>query len=366
MKEILENNNICKLCNRKFNYSYHLFGRSCLENEYKLLGISKPKKVKNRELYLCNHIAKQMHLTGLNNDEKYVLAEKYLTIQYLNKIEYGDLDKQINKLLENIKKSITNTASSIISLSKAYRLYKTTIKFSERLKELEKEFNNQKENKKKEQKLLESMKFIFDIKKITNPIEYQVYYYMQYTFWEMVVVGGYFKKYKLSAVLLQNSLSLFGQIPKNVIIADDETKTKIKGNETFKQKIRNLIDKYGKGKKSFIVNTENNEDDKDINLEFNDDYDLFLSIHGATLNVNATKGEDKIWDIDIKINDTYDFTDWKDKEKTYEKLNPSTSNDEKMKALGNILNNFAVVSMKYGVLKEFQVSTEIKINSKEL
>ena len=37
-----------------------------------------------------------------------------------------------------------------------------------------------------------------------------------------------------------------------------------------------------------------------------------------------------------------------------------------MKALGKILNNFGVVSMKYGVLKEYRVSTEIMINSKEL
>lgn len=367
MKSIVESKNeTCKLCNRKFKHSYDLFGRSCLNSEYQLLKISKPKKVKNKELYLCNQIAKKLHLIGLNKEEKYILAEKYLTIQYLDKIKYGNLDKQKEEMLEEIKKKVSLTAKSIISLSRAYRLYKTTIKFSEKLKELDKELSNENRDLIKEKKFLESMKFIFDIKKISNPIEYQVYYYMQYTFWEVVVVGGYFKDMKLSAILLQNSLSLFGQTPKNIIINGDENKKRIKENEAFKQKMRNLIDKYSKGKKLFIVNEKNYIDEEDFNIEFNNDYDLYLSIHGASMDLTANKDKDNNWNLDIKITDIYDFTDWKDKDETYDKMNPSTTNDERMKAFGKILNNFGVVSMKYGVLKEYQVSTEITISSKEL
>ena len=367
MRSIFENKNkTCKLCNRKFDYSYSLFGKLCLDHEYKLLGISKPKKVKNKEMFLCNQIAKKLHLTNLNKDEKYVLTEKYLTIQYLDKIKYGNLDEQKKKILDEINGIKSITSDSIISLSKAYRLYKTTIKFNQKLKELDKELNDYNLNIIKEKKSLESMKFIFDINRISNPIEYQVYYCMQYVFWKVVVAGGYLKKMKLSAKLLQNSLSLFGQTPKNIIILEENTKKKIKENEVFKQKIKNIIEKYGQGKNSFVVNKNNYIDIEDINVEFNDDYDLYLSIHGATLDMAAKKNKDNIWDMDIKMTDTYDFTDWKNKRETYDKIENSITNSEKIKALGNILNNFGVISMKYGVLKEFQVSIEFKINSNEL
>lgn len=357
---------VCKLCNRKFKHSYDLFGRNCLNSEYKLLGIERPKGIKNKELYLCNHIARQLHMTKLNRNEKYILTEKYLTIQYLDKIKYGNLNKEKEELWKEINDKIFEKASSIISLSKAYRLYKTVTKFSDRIKEIEKSSNEKNENQINEEKFLESMQFIFDMKKISNPIEYQVYYYMQYTFWEIVVVGGYFKNMKLSAILMQNSLSLFGENPRNISITDKNTIIDIKNNDAFKEKVKAIINKYGKGKKSFVVNEQNNDDPKDINVEFNNNYDLFLAIHGAQMNIEANKIKEGIWDLDITINDTYDFTDWKNKEDTYDESVEPKTDAERIKILANILNNFGVISMKYGVLKPFKIGVEIKINSDEL
>ena len=43
---------VCKLCNRRYNYKYSMFGRGCLNTEYELLNVQKPEKIDDRELYL--------------------------------------------------------------------------------------------------------------------------------------------------------------------------------------------------------------------------------------------------------------------------------------------------------------------------
>lgn len=84
----------CKLCNRTYSYSYQLFGRGCFNTECKLLNIKIPKNEKDKEKYFCNEIAKKFNKHGLSQNKKYNLAEKYLTLEYLNRIKYGDLSKE--------------------------------------------------------------------------------------------------------------------------------------------------------------------------------------------------------------------------------------------------------------------------------
>lgn len=88
----------CKLCNRTYAYSsYQLFGRGCFNAECNLLNIKIPKNEKDKEKYFCNEIAKKFNKYGLSQNKKYNLAEKYLTLEYLNRIKYGDLSKEIIK-----------------------------------------------------------------------------------------------------------------------------------------------------------------------------------------------------------------------------------------------------------------------------
>ena len=348
----------CKLCNRTFNHQYNLFGRGCLNYEYKLLGITKPKKVKNQELYLCNEIAKRLQKRKLNREQKYELTQRYLTIQYLDKINYGNLDKEKEQLWEQIKNSPILSRVSIppITLNSAYNLYKITNKFDIRLKEFEKSSNDKKSmDDIKEKDFLNSMKFIFDLTKITMPATYNVYYAMQYAFWNIVVIGGYFTNMNLSAKLMRNSLS---SKPKDITITDKTTINQIEDNEAFKAKLKYITEKYGKGKTSFIFTERNNKED--ANIEFNNNYDLFLSIHGGTIRIKGIKDKEGHWDLDINITDTYDFTDWKNKDEIYISHNEGESDAKKLNELANILNNFGVISMKYGVLKEFEVSVNIK------
>ena len=92
------------------------------------------------------------------------------------------------------------------------------------------------------------MSFIFDLTKKSDPISYNVFYSMQYMFWQLVVAGGILVNMKLSARLLLNSLVPFRQEVKDLVITDDETINQIKESEEFKKKIKELIEKYGNEK----------------------------------------------------------------------------------------------------------------------
>ena len=74
--------------------------------------------------------------------------------------------------------------------------------------------------------------------------------------------------------------------------------------------------------------------------------------------MEGTKNNDNSWNLKVKIMDTYDFTDLKDFPEYF------NSNDSMiMSIFSTILNNFAVVSMQYGVLKSFKVNIEFELKN---
>ena len=83
--------------------------------------------------------------------------------------------------------------------------------------------------------------------------------------------------------------------------------------------------------------------------------DLLYSLHKATIFFKARKKEDNIWNIEGEINDTYDFTEFKD-------LKEYVDNEEAIFTdfFSTLLNNFGVVSGEYGVIKTYEV--KIKFN----
>lgn len=178
---------------------------------------------------------------------------------------------------------------------------------------------------------------------------------MQYVFWKVVVVGGILCKMKLSAKLLSNSLSLFGEKTNNLFIEDDDIVELITENEMFKAKIQQLIKKYGEGKNEFIV--DDSAPDEDISITF-DSKDLLFALHNATVFVKAQKNEDDIWEMEVQIKDTYDFTEFKNL-KEYADNKDGILED----ILSTTLNNLAVVSSEYGVIKIYDL--EIKFRTKE-
>lgn len=312
----------------------------------------------NKELYLCSKIAWKNHKFFLSKKKKYALAQKYIALNYLNKMDYDFLDdikKKIKNDINNISvfsKNILDTIS--FTLNDIYKLFNYAQKFDELIKEFQ-NINWEDVDEKVAENFIKSMSFIFDVTKKSNPISYAVFYSMQYTFWQVVVVGGILADMKLSTRLLTNSLSLFGKEPSDMLIEDEETIQLILENQTFKDRINQLIKEYGEGNEEFIV--DDSAPTKDILIRF-DNKDLLFALHDATLFVRGTKDANNIWNLEIEIKDTYDFTDFKSF-KEYADSNKSKLED----ILSTTLNNFGVVSSEYGVIKTYDV--RIKFKTKE-
>lgn len=349
----------CLLCNKPYEYKYKMFGRRCLDNIYEELGIHKPSRfVWNKELYLCTKVAWRNHKYFLSKTKKYDLTQKYIALNYLKNMNFDALKDIEEKMLKDIK-NITPFSKDTVelmpfTLNDIYKLFNYYQKFEKIIKDFQninwKEIDEEIANG-----YIKSISFIFDITKKSDPISYAVFYSMQYIFWQVVVVGGILCKMKLSAKLLSNALSLFEKEPNNLFIEDNDIIELITENEMFKNKMKQLIQKYGEGKNEFIV--DDSSPAEDISITF-DSKDLLFALHNATVFVKAQKNEEDIWEMEVQIKDTYDFTDFKNL-KEYADNKDGILED----ILSTTLNNLAVVSSEYGVIKIYDL--EIKFRTKE-
>ncbi len=347
----------CIICNKPYNYNYKMFGRSCLDNMYELLGFRKPFRILNKENYLCTKIAWRNHKFFLNKNKKYELAKKYIALSYLNKMNYNSLDDIKDKIKNDINgisifsKVIKN--SIVFSLNEIYKLYNYSQKFDNLIKELQ-SLDWEKIDKETAKNFIKNFSFIFDVTKKTSPISYVVFYSMQYIFWKIVIVGGILTSKPLSARLLSNSLTLFGKEPKNLDINDEKTLNDIKDDALFKKKIKELIEEYGKEKGRFNIK----DYEKDGILIKFEKGDLLYALHDATMFANAEKNDNNTWNLEIEINDTYDFTDFKEL-KEYADKEDSILTD----IFSTLLNNFGVVSSEYGVIKKYDIKIKFDLNN---
>ncbi len=363
----------CKLCNRTYSHSYKLFGRGCFDTECNLLKISIPKEEKDKEKYFCNVIARRLGKFGISQSKKYDLAQKYLTLEYLKKIKYGDISKEkkqieneinnvsftnsvketIDNILDNKAYNTINDYLPVITLNKAYRLYKTTIKFNQRISSFKKELEKAESNKDREavieKFLLDDLKFVFDSTKLGVPIYYRVYYAMQVAVWEVVIIGGKTFGYNLASELLQKSLISNNEVEEDYYITNLDRINELKNNELVKAKIDELLKRYSRHKLKVEINETSvkNEVDDELLIHF-DTADLYYALHDATININGYLHDNR-WHLHVVIKDKYDFTNPRIKSKEY---------DDKL--LGSILNNCGVVSQQYGVIRVFNVYAEFE------
>ena len=246
----------------------------------------------------------------------YNLAQKYIAFNYLEKMKLEALNDEKTRLTNNINNITTFSKSRTelmsFTLNDIYKLYNYYQKFEKIIKDFQ-NIDWEKIDKETAKKLIKSISFIFDITKKSNPISYAVFFSMQYIFWQVVVVGGILCKMK------------------------------------------QLIQKYGEGKNEFIV--DDSAPAEDISITF-DSKDLLFALHNATVFVKAQKNEDDIWEMEVQIKDTYDFTDFKNL-KEYADNKDGILED----ILSTTLNNLAAVSSEYGVIKIYDL--EIKFRTKE-
>jgi len=350
----------CIICNKPYNYHYLMFGRGCLDNLYELLGFSKPLKILNKENYLCTRIAWRNHKFFLNRNKKRELAKKYIALNYLNKMNckfLEDIKEKIAKDIDGItmfSKNIVDTIS--FTLNDIYKLFNCTQKFEKLIEEFQ-NIRWEEVDKKIAENFIKSMSFIFDLTKKSNPISYAVFYSMQYTFWQVVVIGGFLTDKSLSAKLLSNSLTLFGQEPEDLTIEDKVTEELLIESIAFNDKIKELTEKYGKETGKFDLR----DYEKDgVPLRF-EGGDLLYALHKATMFVKALKNEDGTWRLEGEINDTYDFIEFKN-------LKEYADNKEAILTdiFSTILNNFGVASSEYGVIKTYEVKIKFNFSNYEI
>ena len=70
------------------------------------------------------------------------------------------------------------------------------------------------------------------------------------------------------------------------------------------------------------------------------------------------KNDNNTWNLQIGINDTYDFTDFKEL-KEYTDKEDSILTD----IFSTLLNNFGVVSSEYGVIKKYDIKIKFDLNN---
>lgn len=85
--------------------------------------------------------------------------------------------------------------------------------------------------------------------------------------------------------------------------------------------------------------------------------DLLYALHDATMFVDAQNNDNNTWNFDIEINDTYDFTEFKELKEYVDKKNSILTD-----IVSTLLNNFGVVSSEYGVIKTYNVKIKFNIN----
>ena len=80
----------CLLCKRDMKISNNVFGTGCVKNIYSFLNWKMPKKMKIREETLYKNIMKITNIRAINENQKVLLVDRYLTYQYLDKLPYGN------------------------------------------------------------------------------------------------------------------------------------------------------------------------------------------------------------------------------------------------------------------------------------
>lgn len=139
--------------------------------------------------------------------------------------------------------------------------------------------------------------------------------------------------------------------PEDIVITEGDIIDEIIRNEAFKIKINKIIKKYEKQKQFTTV--------KEESISFTS-ANLFFALHNTHLEVIGKKQIDGTWNLDITLNDVYDFTD-------LQEIEEYVDNDEYFKGfIGATGNNLAMIANSCNVVNTYHITIKFTINSKEV
>lgn len=339
----------CALCGRKISNTRYTYGLGCLKKMCNSVNVHNVKNLKGESL-LNRKILKLCNKKALPLAQRQLLTDRYLTLNLLNEVPldcYNNYRNLLQSDIDTINRTTTimNLHScEVITLKQASEINK---KYKENEDVFQKTMNG-------EYDVLQN--FSFDIVRFAFSKYYNNKPYLsdmtqklQHYILKCGVLGLKIKNYYISSELLDYSLQ---EKPNDLIITEGKIIDAIKNDNYFKDKLNEIIKKYGNNKN---FNTgENNE-----SLAFQKG-DLFLALHNSYINVLGNREDNGNWNLEITLSDVYDFTELQEIEKYV------NDNDLMIDILASTGNNLAMLGASCNVVNQYNITIKFKIENWEV
>lgn len=310
---------------------------------YDIKNLNEESLLNKKILALCNK-------KRLPKNQSQMLTNRYLTLNLLNAVPLEEYNKYKEVLQADIDLINRNTKIEELNSFKLITMKQAS--------EIKKQYNK---HENFFQKLMNGeydaiQNLSFDIVRFAFSKYYNNKPYLsdmtqiaQYGILQGGALGLRAFNWNFAADCLVHSLQ---ETPKDLVITEGDVIGEIIKNETFKIKINEIIKKYekqeyfttGKEKESISFNSAN----------------LFFALHNTYLEVIGNKQIDGTWNLDITLDDEYDFTD-------LQEIEEYVDNDEYLKRFaGATGNNLAMIATSCRVVNTYHITIKFTINSREV
>ena len=283
--------NRCSLCGRRMLISNGEFGLSCLKKSGDLLSLEGIKNLKG-EKTLNKEVVKILNKGKLPNKQQKLLTNRYLTLKLLEQVDmscYDDIREAIRKDIEKINTKTTEKdleTMDTMPLKYANEILSLYLKFNLS----DKVWTGEEEFEFKENIAFNTILFGFSYYYNKKPYLSGMLQHIQLLIWKAGIEVLKRMQCDCSAEFLKHALQ---QYPEDITIADNDLIIdKIKADKNFKDKIKDIIKKYGKSK---VFNTYESdlEDDKEYKKLNYDSTDLTYALNNTTIFVKGRKLSNK-------------------------------------------------------------------------
>lgn len=343
--------NRCSLCGRKMIMSNGEFGLNCLKKSGELLNLKNIKNLKD-EKTLNKEVTKILNKGKLPNKQQTLLTNRYLTLKLLEQVDmkcYDDIKQAIRRDIEKINTRTTEKdleTMDTMPLKYANEILSLYLKFnlSDKVWTSEEELNIKQNIA--FNTILFGFSYYYNKKKYLSGMLQKI----QMLCWNKGLEILRSHNLDCAAKFLRHSLQ---QNPHDiVIINDDIIIDKIKSDTNFKERMEEIINKYGSSK-SFDTNKHNTKTDKKYKLLSYLNTDLKLALNNTTILVKGKKVNNK-WKLDITILDIYDFTDYKEFQEIFD-------SEDFWEFGGKLANNAAMISTSCGLINTYNITIKFSI-----
>lgn len=310
---------------------------------YDIKNLNGESLLNKKILALCNK-------KRLPKNQSQMLTNRYLTLNLLNAVPLEEYNKYKEALQADIDLINRNTKIEELNSFKLITMKQAS--------EIKKQYNKHEDFF---QKLMNGeydaiQNLSFDIVRFAFSKYYNNKPYLsdmtqvaQYGILQGGALGLRIASCNFAADCLVHSLQ---EKPDDMIISEGNVIDEIIKNEAFKIKINEIIKKY---EKQEYFSTGKEEE----SITFTS-LNLFFALHNTFIEVIGNKKIDGTWNLDITLDDEYDFTD-------LQEIEEYVDNDEYFKSFaGATGNNLAMIADSCNVVNTYHITIKFSINSKEV